>query len=58
MRRAFGSAVATVSACALAGSELSSNLARTAWKGYMLRATNTINYSTSLPLAQGVQFEL
>jgi aldehyde dehydrogenase (NAD+) len=29
-----------------------------AWKGYMRRATNTINYSTSLPLAQGVQFEL
>jgi aldehyde dehydrogenase (NAD+) len=29
-----------------------------AWKGYMRRATNTINYSTSLPLAQGVEFEL
>ena len=24
-----------------------------AWKGYMRRATNTVNYSTSLPLAQG-----
>ena len=27
-----------------------------AWKGYMRRATNTINYSNELPLAQGVQF--
>ena len=26
------------------------------WKGYMRRATNTINYSNALPLAQGVQF--
>jgi len=26
------------------------------WKGYMRRATNTINYSNELPLAQGVQF--
>ena len=29
-----------------------------AWKGYMRRATNTINYSTELPLAQGVRFDL
>jgi aldehyde dehydrogenase (NAD+) len=29
-----------------------------AWKGYMRRATNTVNYSTSLPLAQGVQFDI
>ena len=29
-----------------------------AWKGYMRRATNTINYSTALPLAQGVRFEI
>jgi len=29
-----------------------------AWKGYMRRATNTVNYSTSLPLAQGVRFEI
>lgn len=28
------------------------------WKGYMRRATNTVNYSTELPLAQGVRFEL
>lgn len=28
------------------------------WKLYMRRATNTINYSTSLPLAQGIQFDL
>ena len=28
------------------------------WKAYMRRATNTINYSTSLPLAQGVSFEI
>ncbi len=28
-----------------------------AWKSYMRRATNTINYSRELPLAQGVQFE-
>jgi aldehyde dehydrogenase (NAD+) len=27
-----------------------------AWKAYMRRATNTINYSTELPLAQGVHF--
>jgi aldehyde dehydrogenase (NAD+) len=29
-----------------------------AWKSYMRRATNTINYSTALPLAQGIQFEV
>ncbi len=29
-----------------------------AWKGYMRRATNTINYSTALPLAQGVVFDI
>ena len=27
-----------------------------AWKAYMRRATNTINYSNALPLAQGVTF--
>ena len=27
-----------------------------AWKGYMRRATNTVNYSSELPLAQGVNF--
>jgi aldehyde dehydrogenase (NAD+) len=27
-----------------------------AWRGYMRRATNTINYSGELPLAQGVNF--
>ena len=27
-----------------------------AWKAYMRRATNTVNYSDALPLAQGVQF--
>ncbi|MBQ0147928.1 MAG: aldehyde dehydrogenase family protein [Flavobacteriaceae bacterium] len=27
-----------------------------AWKIYMRRQTNTINYSTELPLAQGIQF--
>ena len=27
-----------------------------AWKSYMRRATNTVNYSTDLPLAQGVKF--
>ncbi len=27
-----------------------------AWRGYMRRATNTVNYSTELPLAQGVAF--
>lgn len=26
------------------------------WKAYMRRATNTVNYSSELPLAQGVQF--
>jgi aldehyde dehydrogenase (NAD+) len=29
-----------------------------AWKGYMRRATNTINYGRTLPLAQGVVFEV
>jgi aldehyde dehydrogenase (NAD+) len=29
-----------------------------AWKGYMRRATNTINYSRELPLAQGVKFDV
>lgn len=28
------------------------------WKNYMRRATNTINYSKELPLAQGVKFDL
>jgi len=27
-----------------------------AWKAYMRRATNTVNYSSQLPLAQGVEF--
>ncbi|WP_103332723.1 L-piperidine-6-carboxylate dehydrogenase [Pseudotabrizicola formosa] len=29
-----------------------------AWKAYMRRATNTINYSRALPLAQGVVFDI
>lgn len=29
-----------------------------AWKGYMRRQTNTVNYSRELPLAQGVEFNL
>jgi aldehyde dehydrogenase (NAD+) len=29
-----------------------------AWKAYMRRATNTINYSSELPLAQGIDFNL
>ena len=29
-----------------------------AWKAYMRRQTNTINWSTTLPLAQGIQFDL
>lgn len=28
-----------------------------AWKAYMRRQTNTINYSDSLPLAQGIKFD-
>jgi aldehyde dehydrogenase (NAD+) len=28
------------------------------WKSYMRRATNTINYSRELPLAQGIRFDL
>jgi aldehyde dehydrogenase (NAD+) len=28
------------------------------WKAYMRRATNTINYSNALPLAQGVKFDI
>jgi aldehyde dehydrogenase (NAD+) len=27
-----------------------------AWRAYMRRATNTVNYSSELPLAQGVEF--
>jgi aldehyde dehydrogenase (NAD+) len=27
-----------------------------AWKGYMRRQTNTVNYSAELPLAQGIKF--
>jgi aldehyde dehydrogenase (NAD+) len=29
-----------------------------AWKVYMRRQTNTINYSTKLPLAQGIKFDI
>jgi aldehyde dehydrogenase (NAD+) len=29
-----------------------------AWKAYMRRQTNTINYSPTVPLAQGIQFDL
>lgn len=29
-----------------------------AWKVYMRRQTNTINYSTELPLAQGIKFDI
>ena len=29
-----------------------------AWKAYMRRQTNTINYSNSVPLAQGIKFDL
>ena len=28
-----------------------------AWKAYMRRQTNTINYGTDLPLAQGIKFD-
>jgi aldehyde dehydrogenase (NAD+) len=29
-----------------------------AWKNYMRRATNTINYGSNIPLAQGIRFDL
>uniref|UniRef100_UPI002FE41F0D aldehyde dehydrogenase family protein n=1 Tax=Noviherbaspirillum sp. TaxID=1926288 RepID=UPI002FE41F0D len=29
-----------------------------AWKSYMRRATNTVNYSDALPLAQGIRFDI
>ena len=29
-----------------------------AWKAYMRRQTNTINYGTTLPLAQGIKFDI
>src|SRR5690606_15531246 len=29
-----------------------------AWRAYMRRATNTINYGEALPLAQGIRFEV
>ncbi|MFP3534587.1 aldehyde dehydrogenase family protein, partial [Burkholderia sp. SIMBA_042] len=28
-----------------------------AWRGYMRRQTNTVNYSRELPLAQGITFD-
>ena len=28
------------------------------WKAYMRRQTNTVNYSTEIPLAQGIKFDL
>ena len=28
------------------------------WKVYMRRQTNTINYSSELPLAQGIKFDI
>ena len=34
------------------------NRAPIRWRAYMRRATNTINYGTDLPLAQGVKFEI
>jgi len=29
-----------------------------AWKSYMRRMTNTINYGSELPLAQGISFDM
>ena len=29
-----------------------------AWKAYMRRQTNTINYGSNLPLAQGIKFDI
>jgi aldehyde dehydrogenase (NAD+) len=29
-----------------------------AWKAYMRRTTNTVNYSKDLPLAQGISFDV
>jgi len=29
-----------------------------AWKAYMRRQTNTVNYSHALPLAQGIKFDI
>ena len=29
-----------------------------AWRGYMRRQTSTINYGTTLPLAQGIRFDV
>ena len=31
---------------------------RKGWKAYMRRATNTVNYSRDLALAQGIKFAL
>jgi hypothetical protein len=28
------------------------------WRAYMRRATNTVNYGSALPLAQGVKFDI
>jgi hypothetical protein len=35
---------------------LSPSRVQNAWKAYMRRQTNTVNWSTSLPLAQGITF--
>jgi aldehyde dehydrogenase (NAD+) len=29
-----------------------------AWKAYMRRQTSTVNYSSALPLAQGIRFDI
>ena len=29
-----------------------------AWKNYMRRATNTVNYGSDIPLAQGIRFDV
>jgi len=55
-----GSTLAKASACAFGdeketggGHESGSD----AWKVYMRRQTNTINYGTELPLAQRIKFD-
>ena len=42
-----------VSSCGSRGRELPGS---DAWKAYMRRQTNTINWGTELPLAQGIKF--
>jgi len=50
----MGMFLASVARRRLGGRESGSD----AWKAYIRRATNAVNYGTSLRLAQGIRFEI